>query len=79
MSLSGDKIIFNTTPSPGASVCLGNAHRDAKRIVEFLGSEYHFDEELFQKELVPINPSISSAPKGRFFIETKSGANCTAP
>jgi malate dehydrogenase (quinone) len=50
-SLVGDKIIFNTTPSPGASVCLGNAYRDANRIVEFLGSDYYFDEELFQKEL----------------------------
>lgn len=50
-SLVGDHIIFNTTPSPGASVCLGNAHRDAKRIVEFLGPSYWFDEEKFQKEL----------------------------
>ena len=50
-SLVGNNIIFNTTPSPGASVCLGNAHRDAKRIVEFLGNSYHFDEEKFQQEL----------------------------
>lgn len=50
-SIVGRNIIFNTTPSPGASVCLGNAHRDAKRIVEFLGPGYRFDEEKFQKEL----------------------------
>ena len=50
-SIVGKNIIFNTTPSPGASVCLGNAHRDAKRIVEFLGPEYYFDEEKFQREL----------------------------
>ena len=50
-SIVGGNIIFNTTPSPGASVCLGNAHRDAKRIVEFLGSEYYFDEDKFQREL----------------------------
>ena len=50
-SIVGNKIIFNTTPSPGASVCLGNAHRDAQRIVDFLGQEYKFDEEKFQKEL----------------------------
>lgn len=50
-SIVGKNIIFNTTPSPGASVCLGNAHRDAKRIVEFLGPGYQFDEEKFQKEL----------------------------
>lgn len=55
-SLVGDKIIFNTTPSPGASVCLGNAHRDAKRIVEFLGSGYFFSEQKFQEELGQKNP-----------------------
>ena len=57
-SIVGRNIIFNTTPSPGASVCLGNAHRDAKRIVEFLNKTndggYYFDEEKFQKELGPI-------------------------
>lgn len=55
-SLVGDKIIFNTTPSPGASVCLGNARRDAKRIVEFLGSGYFFEEQKFQEELGQKNP-----------------------
>lgn len=60
-SLVGDRIIFNTTPSPGASVCLGNAHRDAKRIVEFLGEGYYFDEAKFQKELGPVSPA-SAAP-----------------
>jgi len=58
-SIVGDKIIFNTTPSPGASVCLGNARRDAKRIVAFLDSKYHFDEEKFQKELGPISNAAS--------------------
>ena len=50
-SIVGNNIIFNTTPSPGASVCLGNAYRDAKRIIEFLGPGYYFDEEKFQREL----------------------------
>lgn len=50
-SLVGRHIIFNTTPSPGASVCLGNAYRDAKRMVGFLGEGYYFKEEEFQKEL----------------------------
>jgi len=60
-SIVGKNIIFNTTPSPGASVCLGNAHRDAKRIVEFLGEGYHFDEEKFQQELGEIK-STQAAP-----------------
>ena len=33
----GDNIIFNITPSPGASVCLKNAENDARKVVEFLG------------------------------------------
>lgn len=35
----GDNIIFNMTPSPGASVALYNAYRDAEQVVAFLGNE----------------------------------------
>ncbi len=50
-SIVGDNTIFNTTPSPGASICLANAKRDARRVVEFLGSPYIFKEELMDAEL----------------------------
>lgn len=50
-SIVGKNIIFNTTPSPGASICLGNAYRDAKKIIEFLGPGCYFDKEKFQREL----------------------------
>jgi len=49
--LSGDNIIFNITPSPGASTCLGNAYSDASKIVEFLGNKYKFDKAAFEKDL----------------------------
>jgi malate dehydrogenase (quinone) len=49
--LTGDKIIFNITPSPGASTCLGNAYNDTSQIMDFLGNKYRFDEEAFQKDL----------------------------
>ncbi len=49
--LSGDNIIFNITPSPGASTCLGNAYSDASKIVEFLGNKYKFDKDAFEKDL----------------------------
>ena len=49
----GDKIIFNITPSPGASTCLGNAFEDTSRVVEFLDSGFKFDREQFEKDLVP--------------------------
>jgi malate dehydrogenase (quinone) len=45
----GENVIFNITPSPGASVCLNNARIDVKKIVNFLGKD--FDEEKFNKDL----------------------------
>jgi malate dehydrogenase (quinone) len=50
--LSGDKIIFNITPSPGASTCLGNAYTDTVKLMEFLDNKYKFDKEAFQKDLM---------------------------
>jgi len=47
---TGEGIIFNMTPSPGATSCLGNAHRDMKVICEYLNLE--FDEEKFNNELI---------------------------
>jgi malate dehydrogenase (quinone) len=43
-------IVFNMTPSPGATSCLGNAYTDAKLICAYLKVE--FKEGLFNKELV---------------------------
>jgi malate dehydrogenase (quinone) len=48
--LTGDNIIINITPSPGASTCLGNAYTDADKIVEFLGSSYKFEKEAFEND-----------------------------
>jgi malate dehydrogenase (quinone) len=49
--LSGDKIIFNITPSPGASTCLGNAYSDTSMIIDFLGDKFKFNKEAFEKDL----------------------------
>ena len=46
----GDNIIFNITPSPGASTCLKNAEIDAKKIVNFLGEGYIFNQEEFSDD-----------------------------
>ncbi|MBK2001012.1 FAD-dependent oxidoreductase [Campylobacter sp. 2018MI35] len=43
-------IIFNMTPSPGATSCLGNAQRDAKLMCQYLGAK--FDEDKFNSELL---------------------------
>jgi len=47
----GDKIIFNITPSPGASTCLGNALEDTAKLMEFLGNKFTFDKARFEKDL----------------------------
>lgn len=44
----GDRIIFDITPSPGASVCLENAEDDAKRLVSWLGKT--FDAAAFSRD-----------------------------
>ncbi|WP_298062500.1 FAD-dependent oxidoreductase [uncultured Campylobacter sp.] len=43
-------IIFNMTPSPGATSCLGNALRDAKSACEYLGVS--FDDTKFDAEMM---------------------------
>ncbi len=47
---TGKGIIFNMTPSPGATSCMGNALRDVKEMCAYLNLK--FDEELFNKELM---------------------------
>lgn len=49
----GDGILFNMTPSPGATSCLGNAERDIKILAEYLNLE--FDHEKFKAELTDEN------------------------
>ncbi|MGM0518024.1 MAG: FAD-dependent oxidoreductase [Campylobacterota bacterium] len=42
----GNGLIFNMTPSPGATSCLGNAERDIKTICEYLNKEFKQEEFL---------------------------------
>lgn len=49
----GDNIIFNMTPSPGASVCLYNAMRDIDEIIKFSGNKFTFNQEQMYKDLLP--------------------------
>ncbi len=56
--LTGDGIIFNITPSPGASTCLKNAMRDTHEVVEFLDGDYEFDEAAFREA------TIGNFPRG---------------
>jgi len=58
--LVGENIIFNITPSPGASTCLKNAEDDAAKVVEFLGGGYKFDRSKFERDLV-CGPAIGES------------------
>ena len=49
----GENIIFNITPSPGASTCLGNAFEDTLKLMTFLSGRFAFRQEQFEKDLVP--------------------------
>lgn len=55
----GSGILFNMTPSPGATSCLGNAERDVKTVVGYLGKS--FDQERFNEEL--IDPESCALPE----------------
>ena len=46
----GTGIIFNMTPSPGATSCLGNAERDVKLVCAHIGKK--FNQEEFNKDLI---------------------------
>ncbi|ELY40937.1 FAD-dependent oxidoreductase [Natronorubrum sulfidifaciens] len=48
----GEDIIFNITPSPGASTCLKNAMRDTHTLIDFLGDDYEFDEAAFREDTI---------------------------
>lgn len=56
----GDNIIFNMTPSPGASVCLYNAMRDAEQIAQFMPA-YVFDKESMLRDMCITHAHVSGA------------------
>ena len=47
----GENILFNITPSPGASTCLQNAEYDTEKVLTFLGEDYTFDKNRFLQDL----------------------------
>ncbi|MFC6719191.1 FAD-dependent oxidoreductase [Natrialbaceae archaeon GCM10025810] len=48
----GDDIIFNITPSPGASTCLKNALQDTRAVIDFFDGDYEFDESAFRADTI---------------------------
>jgi malate dehydrogenase (quinone) len=52
-------LLFNVTPSPGGTCCLGNAVRDAQAVVERLGA--HLDRPALERELL-VGPAPQEVP-----------------
>ncbi len=50
---SEEGLLFNITPSPGASSCLANAEKDARRIATFLGRTFDAEEMMHDLEATP--------------------------
>ncbi|MBM5815042.1 MAG: FAD-dependent oxidoreductase [Cyanobacteria bacterium K_Offshore_surface_m2_239] len=51
-------LIFNVTPSPGGTCCLGNAVRDARSVVDHLASS--LDQARLEQELLVVPPEQDS-------------------
>lgn len=56
-----DGIIFNITPSPGASTSLQNAMQDAQTLMDFFDGKYEFDEEAFRADTIDNFPRVDDA------------------
>ena len=50
---SEEGLLFNITPSPGASSCLANAGEDARRIAACLGRKFNAEEMMHDLEATP--------------------------
>ena len=51
IEIVGKNIIFNVTPSPGATACLKNAAKNVEQVVKFFEDKHHFDRPGFEKAL----------------------------
>jgi len=56
--IEGDGILFNITPSPGASTALKNAMTDVQTVLDFFDDEYAFDEAAFRDATIENFPRI---------------------
>ncbi|SIR50585.1 malate dehydrogenase (quinone) [Haladaptatus litoreus] len=70
----GDNIIFNITPSPGASTCLKNAMRDTQTLLEFMDEEYEFDEAAFRGDTIDNFPRVDDADEDADMDDTDEDA-----
>jgi len=56
--ITGDGVLFNITPSPGASTALKNAMTDVRTVLDFFDADHEFDEAAFREA------TIENFPRG---------------
>ncbi len=52
IEIEGKNILFNITPSPGASACIKNAENSVRKTLTFFKGTYTFDEEGFRQNFL---------------------------
>ncbi|MCG1008145.1 FAD-dependent oxidoreductase [Halorubrum lacusprofundi] len=56
--ITGDGILFNITPSPGASTALKNAMTDVQTVLDFFDEDHEFDETAFREATIENFPRV---------------------
>ena len=56
--ITGDGILFNITPSPGASTALKNAMTDVQTVLDFFEEDHAFDEAAFRDATIENFPRL---------------------
>jgi malate dehydrogenase (quinone) len=51
IEIVGENIVFNITPSPGATACLKNAAKNVEQVISCFGNTNRFDRARFEKDL----------------------------
>jgi malate dehydrogenase (quinone) len=52
VEIEGKNILFNITPSPGATACLKNSVRSTEKIIGFFEGKYSFNKEAMKSDLI---------------------------
>ena len=62
--ITGDGVLFNITPSPGASTALKNAMTDVRTVLDFFDADHEFDEAAFREATIENFPRGDDATAG---------------
>ena len=69
--ITGDGILFNITPSPGASTALKNAMTDVQTVLDFFDGDREFDEAAFREATIENFPRVDD--EGAHAAEASEG------